>query len=149
MPTFVQRTSIHGRRLGISSSGGITSSPSGSTDIDRSAQMWGPGLISSISSAETIPNSGVNILSTAAAGALTYTIAAPVAGVRCEVISQTTSSGVTLNTTATTINFNSSGGTSSTALTMLLAGGTEGQSVVLRGLSATQWQVVSRSGAVN
>lgn len=148
MTAFVQRTSIHGRRLGISSSGGITSSPSGSTDIDRSAQMWGPGLITSVSSADTIPNSGTNILSTATAAALTYIIAAPVAGVLCEIISQTTSSGVTINTTATTINFNSSGGTSSTALVIALAAGTEGQSVVLRGLSATQWQVLSRSANV-
>lgn len=142
---FTQRTSIFGRRLGLSSTGGIVSAPSGSTDIDRSAQMWGPGLFSSSTG---LVNSGTNLLG-GTGGAQTFILSgAPQVGLRCEIISDTSSSSVTINTTDATINFNSSGGTSSTALTFAVAGGTEGQSVVLRGLSATRWQVISRSGGV-
>ncbi len=149
MVNFVPRTSIHGRRLGLSSSGGVITSPAGSSDIDQSAQMWGPGLFTSVSSGGTLTNSGVNILSSAAAAVVTYNMPAPVQGVSVEIISETSSSQISIETTATTINFNSSGGTSSTALTINLAAGTKGQSVILRGRSTTSWQIVSRSGAVN
>ena len=150
---FTKLHSIYGRILGVSSTFGIVSgakadgSP-GSTAFTMAAQMWGQGMISNISSGGTLVASGVNILSSAAAAVLTYTMPAPVAGVQTEIISDTSSSQITIQTTDVSINFNSSGGTSSTTVTINRAAGTKGESFIVRGLSDTRWQLVSRSASV-
>jgi len=84
MAFFTQRTSIHGRRIGLSSTGGITSSPSGSTDIDRAAQMWGPGLLET-STGGTLSNAGTSVVSTAVTANTTFTLPAPISGLYKEV----------------------------------------------------------------
>ena len=101
MVNFVPRTSIHGRRLGISSSGGIISSPAGSSDIDQSAQMWGPGLFESVTaSSASIANSGVTIVSTGSTSGTSFTVSAPVQGVEKEIVFQTSATAITLTTSS-------------------------------------------------
>jgi hypothetical protein len=148
---FVQRTSIHGRRLGLSTTGGIISASTGSTaSADQSAQMWGSGMVETLSTVGTISNSGVSIISSDTTGDV-WNIAAPVAGVHKEIHFQSPSTEVfTFDTTAVSIFFNSSlgegstfGSTTLTAVSPATAG--IGGSLVLRGLSATVWGIVSNN----
>ena len=146
---FVVRTSVHGRRLGISSSGGLVLGPRGAEDVSQSAEMWGSGLITT---STALVNEGVNVL-TGTGGAQAFTLSgAPAPGVKVEIWSDSSSSTITIDTTATTINFNSSGGTSSTRITFAVAGAagaTRGEHVVIRGYTSTRWQVISKSGGVS
>jgi len=152
---FSIRTSIHGRRLALSSSGGIVSDPSGSTQgADRSAQMWGRGLFETVSGAVgAISNSGVSIVSSDSTSGSSMPVAAPVQGVEKEIVFQTSATALVLHTTATTIKFNStlaeSAAGGSTTLTVTGAAAGIGGTLVLRGLSATAWQIKSATVSVS
>ncbi len=155
MADFTMRTSVHGRRLGLSSTNGILSAPAGSTGHNRAAQMWGPGLFETVSAAgASISNSGVTICSSdSTSGTAPIFVSAPVQGVSKEIAFQTPATALALNTTATTIKFNSSlaelsaGG--STTLTIAGTAGGIGGTLVLRGLSTTVWQIVSHTVSVS
>ena len=156
MTTFTQRVSLHGRRLGLSSSGGLVAiSSAGSTaGANVAAQMWGSGAIETVSAnAATIRNSGVTIVSTDSTSGATFDVSAPVAGVHKEIHFQTSATALTLNTTATTIKFNSTLAEAAAGGSTLLnivgaAAGTAG-SLILRGLSATAWSIASKTVAAS
>lgn len=154
---FTQRTSIHGRRLGLSSTGGIItgvdSTGGGSTAFVLAAQMWGSAMLNTVSSSEaTLRNAGVNLISTATSTAYTFTVGAPVAGVAMEVISRSSATTVTFQTSATTILFFDSTLTPDGATGLVLSqtstdGGNFGAAVMLRGLSTARWQVLNKPRA--
>lgn len=147
------RVSIHGRRLGLSSTGGILAGSSGSTTFESIAQMWGADLIETVSSAgAAISNYGLTIISTdSTSGTSPFFVAAPVSGVSKEIHLQTSATLITLNSTATTIKFNTTscvaaaGGSTVLSLANAAVAGLGGV-VVLRGLSATAWGVVASDG---
>lgn len=152
MPTM--RTSIHGRKLGLSSTGGILGGSSGSTAFNSVAQMWGADLFETVSGAVgAISNSGVSIVSSDSTSGSSMPVSAPVQGVSKEVFFQTSATALVLHTTAATIWFNSTlaeaaaGGST----TLTVAGGAAGigGSLVLRGLSTTVWQIVSATVTVS
>lgn len=159
---FIRRTSIYGRRLALSSSGGIISSTDGSTDFTLAAVMrdstgarispFYEPIVSVSSSGASVTNSGVTILSSATATDRTFTMLAPVAGVGKEIISRASATTVTLDTSATTILFmastyTSAGATSLVLTTLSTDHGNYGAAVVLRGMSATVWQIMSKPKA--
>lgn len=154
---FQMRTSIHGRRLGLSSTGGIVNSldASGknSTAFEQAAQMWGAALVETVSSAgASISNSGVTIISSdSTSGTSPFFVAAPIAGIHKEIHIQTPATALALNTTAVSIFFNSSlaEGSSGGSTTLTIAGTAAGIAgvITLRGLSTTQWGVVSHTCA--
>ena len=83
---FSMLHSILGRRVGVSSSGGIVSgfgsTGNHSTAFGMAAQMWGDALVNShTSSGDVLRNSGVSIVAPASATASTFLISAPVKGV--------------------------------------------------------------------
>ncbi len=156
---FDIRKSIHGRQLGISSSGGIVTDPAGSTvvstGIANAAQMWGAGMMvthTSTAAAITLRNYGTNVLSSATSTAIVASIgAAPVLGLYMEILSRSSATTVTIDSNSTTVVFETTGGTSSTSLTISLAstlGGANGETVALRGTSATSWHVLHKTGAI-
>ena len=150
-------TSIHGRRLGLSSTGGIiqalTSTGGGSSEFDLTAQMWGQGMVATHSSSEaTLRNVGTNIISSATAASYLFTMAAPVINARTEVFSQSSATTIVIDSGATTRFFQSTGAGLSTALTISLAstlGGCVGEAVTLLGLSTTRWAVMNKTAAVS
>lgn len=145
---FILQVSKHGRRLGLSTTGGIVSDV-GSTGkskptIVSAAQMWGDGMYAARSSGARLDNAGLNVLTSSTLASMTFTLAAPIKGITTEIISQTSSTTVSLETSATTIVFKTSAGAAdTTALALSGASGLQGAAVVLRGLSTTIWQVLS------
>lgn len=156
---FKMLTSIYGRRLGISSSGGLVShtgsTGGGSTAFVTAAQMWGTGMVETISAAgATINNAGLTYISSdSTAGTTPYILQAPVAGLSKEIFITTTATALAINTNATTVFISSTlaelaaGG--STTLTISGPATGIGGSIVLRGISATQWAIMSHTAAVS
>lgn len=159
---FEPRTSIHGRRLALSSSGGIITAArstggSNSTDYTMSAQMWGDGLMQTVSSVgSVIRNAGFTVVSsdsTSGSSTLPIFLAAPIAGLYKEIHFQTPATALALNTTSSTIFFNTTlaeaaaGGST----TLTIAGTTLGigGSIALRGLSTAQWAILSHTVAAS
>lgn len=156
---FTKLHSIYGRMLGISSTRGIiqavtSTGGANSTAFDMAAQMWGPALFQTVSTAsDVISNVGVTIVSTDSVSGSSMAVAAPVQGVYKEIAFQTSATATVLHTTATTIKFNSTlaeaaaGGST----TLTIAGGAlgTGGTLVLRGLSSTVWQIVSATVTVS
>jgi len=141
--------SIKGRRLGLSSTNGISQyigvAGTGATDVVGHAQMWGAGYTTATTStAAFLNNAGVHVLDVPSASVIS--IEAPVAGVSKEVWIVSSASAITFNTTATSEVFlthgNGSGG--STAVTMQGAN-LAGLNLTLRGLSSSEWGVVTGS----
>ncbi|HDZ37879.1 MAG TPA: hypothetical protein ENH62_06290 [Marinobacter sp.] len=153
---FIMKTSIHGRRMGISSSGGfiaaLDATGGGSTVFSQSAQMWGDALVETVSAAAaTISNSGITIISSASTAGAAFVMSAPIAGIHKEIHFQTPSSLHSINTTAITIFFNSSlsdGSSGGSTILNFVSATTElGGVLVLRGLSDTNWGIVSHTVA--
>lgn len=163
MAFFEPRTSLHGRRLALSSTGGIiqgiTSTGRTSTDFDMAAVMrdstgarlsplYEP-ITTHSSTSTTLVTGQVNLVSSATSGALTFTLPAPVAGIHAEVIIHATSTTITLQTSATTILFYDStltrtGATGLAFETLSTDGGNYGAAAMFRGLSTTKWQVMHK-----
>jgi hypothetical protein len=151
---FTQQVSIHGRRLSITTTGGIASGHGAtgalSTAIDAAVQMWGPSHVQTptASSAVTIWNTGVTILSTGSTALAAYTLdGAPVVGLHKEIHSQASATAITINTNATTVYFQTTAG-QSTALT-LGATDNKGQVLVLKGLTTTLWGISYKTASVS
>lgn len=151
--TFNILTSIYGRRFGITTTGGLASGH-GATGGQSSAvgsvcQMWGDDLtfVTTSTGGATLRNSGINGIASSVANPL-FTVPAPVKGLTCEIYVMTSSSLITLNSTATAIQFLKAGVAASSALVMtdvsLL-----GANIVLRGLSTTQWGVQGSTAIVS
>lgn len=156
MTFFNVRRSIYGRILGISSSGGIVSGVRStgitpSSDINLSAQMWGPGMVQTIAAGATltkISNSGVTYFTTGSSAAALYSMDAPVKGCFKWLVFSLASTLVTINTTATTILFQRStssnaAGAGSSAVAVTSSDGVY-TTAALVGLSTTQWAVLHR-----
>lgn len=154
---FTIRTSIFGRRLGLTSTDGLYVGDPGSTVVDRAAilrdstgAILGPHyepLTSASSSGAEISNEGVTQLSSATSTALTFMLLKPSAGVLKRIVSMSTSSAITIDTSATTIVFQTSGGASSTSLSFGAANN-RGEFAVLVGLSTARWMAIGKSGGV-
>lgn len=155
---FTIRKSIFGRILGISSTGGLVmgvkatnTTLAGSSDVSMAAQMWGPGMVETISaSSATISNYGITIISSDSTAGAAYYIKAPVQGVDKQIHVFTSATAVSINTTATSIKFNTTlaalgiGGGSTILNVTGPATGTFG-AIRLVGLSTTVWSVASHS----
>lgn len=151
--------SVLGRRFGISSTNGLLAGSGSATAFDLVAVMrdstgavisphYEP-ITAASSSGATLSNSGVSLLSSATAESRVFQLQAPVAGVLKEIISQASATTVTFETSATTILFfdttlTDTGSTGLVLTVLSTDGGNYGAAVVLRGLSATRWQILSK-----
>jgi hypothetical protein len=148
---FTQRKSIFGRQLGITSTGGLVTAPQGSTVHGQVAQMWGTGMLETVSSAGSdVRNYGMTVLSSdSTSGTSPFFLQAPVAGVEKEVYLQTSATLIHLNTTSTLIKINSTsavnvaGGSTVFIAANAAAAGLGHEVLVLRGGSTTAWYVRS------
>ena len=150
-------TAVVGRRLGLSATHGILD-----RDGNKALMIDSTGLqqnstvltfdrmhlivnATSVASA-TLVNYGKSILSTATATAATYTMYDPVRGIlKIIVVGRNTASEITIQGTATTILFGSSG-----ADKIFFAGADiRGRSVVLMGESTGRWSVIGAWNASN
>jgi len=144
--------SVKGRRLGLTSTNGIGQyvgvTGVGSTEVTSIAQMWGSGMTITTTSTggATLGNAGISVINTSAA-APTFSVAAPVAGVTKEIWIVSSASGVTLNTTATSVVFKGHGKAASTAAT-LAAISLDGVGILLRGLNSSEWGIVTGSTVI-
>lgn len=160
---FTMNHSIHGRRLGLSTTGGLVSAAGstgrGSTIFGLAFQQWGDDMVQTVSTGGALINNfGLTIVSSdSTSGMAALEMAAPVAGVHKEIYFLGSATALTLDTTATTITFLTSGSSltgisGSTTLsidgdlTRLEIGG---QALILRGLSTTQWQVASKTVGIS
>ena len=156
MAFFNMLKSIHGRMLGISSTGGIISNVEStgitqSTDIDMAAQMWGPGMLQTIGAGATatkILNCGVTYFTTASSAAALYNVDPPAKNCFKWLVFQLSSTLVTLNTTSTLISFANSTAHNAASLASTAVAVTSSDGVytaaLLVGLSTTQYAVLSR-----
>ena len=149
---FPMATSIHGRRLGLSSTGGIitgyNSTGQISTALEASAQMWGPAMNDSVTAVtSTIGNAGFTALTVATATAITFEIAAPVEGVYKEIHIDTSASEISLGGPTTDITFR--GTAAGVGSTMFLsAANLAGRTITLRGMSTARWANIGSTNAV-
>ncbi len=118
---FTQRTSLHGKKFGISSTGGLITPPvtgsSGSTlPHTMAAQMWGEGMHAFIPSTvgSTISNYGLTTMTSGSATSLnataavtTFEIGRPEPGVHKYIHIDTSASEITFGSTSTAIVFQS------------------------------------------
>jgi hypothetical protein len=161
-------TSIHGRRLALSSTGAIVDKNaygalmkdstgqirSSSTALSFVGVMTLDGQNLNAQSAvaasvgSTFTNYGRQLLSSASATAMTaHEIAAPVAGILKEIEIRTSGTEFTLGGTATSIIFqpaNNAAGSSLFISRVKLAGTT----IRLRGISTTEWSVIGSTAGI-
>ena len=165
------RTSIHGRRLGLGSSGNIVDeagngalmkNSTGAIQSSSSALTFAGTLTLSegiASGLQTVSSSGtqlvahgVSVLSSASATVRDFTIADPVAGVMKHIFSVSSASAITILTTSTVTVFASTQDITATGLTLGAAAGVAGEAIVLMGVTTNstlpRWGVFSKSLAV-
>lgn len=156
MSYFTIRKSIWGKLLGISATGGLVmgvkstgATLGGSTDVNMAAQMWGPGMTKTLTSADgvTISNSGETYLAAGTTSGSTMFLAAPVAGIRKRIFNlATTATALTINPLGGALILNASSGGGST--TLILCNSTVANSfVTLNGISTALWVVIGKSTA--
>lgn len=137
-------TTLHGRRFGLTSSGGLLTNETGSTAPllavmrDTAGRVAGAVNTAAVV-ATTLVNYGLDILSSATATAATYILAAPAAGVPKKIAVACTASEITLQGTATSILFGATGADK------LFISGADNRSkgVILEGQSTTRWAVLA------
>ena len=158
-------TSVHGRRLGLSASGGLLFAPTTSTGFSHFAEIssagvfnssisgasaigaWGSSLTKTLSFVEKVESSGTlmknhglsHVTSDVVQGS-TLLMSAPEVGVNKEIWFDCSASTITIGSTDAGITFGTSVGTS--ALNMDTVGGLRGVSIVLKGLSDTRWAIL-------
>ena len=163
-------TSIHGKRLGLSATGGLLFQPTTSTGMSHAAEISSAGVFNSSissfnstiteliaakyksvvdtisSSAATMLNYGISIIASDVIEGSALTLPAPEAGLHKTIWFDTSSSGaITVETTAATILFESTYQSTSSAITMGFAGGLRGASIELFGQSTTRWSVIRKT----
>lgn len=144
---FTMRTSIHGRRLGLSSTGGLISaftSTGGhnSSAYNMNAQMWGSGMIDTVSAVtSTIGNAGVTSLAVATATAIAFELEAPIAGIYKEIHIDTSASEISIGSPTTDVVFKASNGGAGSTMFMAAAN-LSGAVIALRGRSTARWAVI-------
>jgi hypothetical protein len=146
-------TSLHGRRFGLTSTGGLGANETGSTGLvialmkstaDIVQGAYGSTVETAAVVATTMINYGMSVLSTATATAATYTLAAPVKGVEKQIYAACSASEITIQGTATSILFGSTGGDK----LFFSAASNQSNAVMLKGISSTRWAVLARPTAV-
>ena len=152
------QTSLHGRRFGLSSSGALMTNEKGTryaavmkstADVVQNStallfSQSGVNAQTDVSSTvgSTLTNYGLQTITSGTSTAIaTFEIAAPVAGVMKEIHIDTSASEVTLGGTATDVVFKPTAAGAGSTL-FLSAINLAGTVVVLRGKSATQYQVI-------
>jgi len=160
---------MHGRKFGLSSSGGVLIAPTSSTGVSHLAEISSAGVVNSSissfnstitemevakqknvfetisSSAATLSNYGVSVISSDVINVSVLKVPAPEAGMVKEIWGQSSASTLSFNTTADTILFDTTFGASSSALVWDRAGGVRGGYIKMLGLSATRWAVLYRT----
>ena len=145
-------TSMHGKEFGLSSSKAILVRENGSTGYYNAlvqstanhVQNTVGRLAGTVSTADvvgtTLTNFGLSVLSSATgATAVTFTMAAPAAGVGKEITVVCTASEITVQGTATTILFGATGGDK-----LFISGAdNRSKSWVLRGQTTSRWAVLT------
>lgn len=148
---FDRLTGIHGRRVAMSATGAIVNKDGyGALMVDASGvrQMALRDPVESISSSgAALSASGVSYLSSGTATSQNFTLGAPSSGQGKEIFSFSSATTILLETTAAAITFVTTG-TSSSALTFSGAAGQFGQTITLRGASATRWVVTNKTAQV-
>jgi hypothetical protein len=152
-------TSLHGRKLGLTSSGGLAIVPTTSNVVNRLVEQSSDGVVADLgitklrmgvetatSSAATLSNSGLSVISSDVINGSVLTLSAPSSGVMKQIYSLSTASSITFNTTAATIFFGAS--VDSSALVFDNLGGTKGTAVHFVGISATRWAYFGRNATV-
>ena len=161
--------SLHGRKVGQTSSGGIVIQPTSSTGMSHLAEISSAGVFNSSissfnstitemevakqkvtfetisSSAATLLNYGVSVISSDVINVSVLKVPAPEAGLLKTIWGQTSASTISFNTTADTILFDATFGASSSALVWDRAGGQRGAIIRLLGLSTTRWAVLDKT----
>ena len=164
------QTSVHGKLLGLTSSGGVAFQPTTSTGMSHVAEISSAGVVNSSisgfgstitdmtvatfrsvvetisSSAATMLGYGLSWISSDVINVSVLTLSAPVAGVHKYIYGDSSASTVTFNTTAASITFGAS--VLSSALVFDNAGGIRGTGLILVGLSATRWAFFGRNATV-
>lgn len=162
-------TSLHGRRFGLTSSGGLmirhpatapvnsralTLSTAGTvnetitlfnaTVAEITVQDLKSVVVATETTATTMANYSHSILSTAAATVQFFVMTAPEVGLmKSIVVGRNTASEITIQGTATTILFGSTSGDK----IFLTGADLRGVGVLLVGESTTRWSVLSRGGS--
>ena len=164
MADFVSRTSIHGRRLGISSSGGLVtcygSTGNQSTGYvavaimrDTTGTMMGPHdepvVTTTSTGGDTVLTFGGVLAINSTVAAPTWLISAPTAGRLMEIYVISSASAIVFGGTSTSQVFMKVGGGSPGSTTLTLTDvNLAGHSLKLRGLSATKFGVFDGSTVV-
>ena len=154
---FRMLTSLYGRRIGLSSTGGLGSGytstggqyASTAGQLGAIAQLWGDSMVTTTSATGvTLSNNGVAILNTTSTAG-TYLVSAPVVGVSKEIYIISSASALTFGGTSTSQVFMKIGaGTAGSTTVTLTDANLAGQVLLLRGLSATQWGIVNGSTVI-
>ena len=156
--------SLHGKQVGLTSSGGLIFEPTTSSGYNHAAEISSAGVFNSSvsafgstvgeitiqkvktvvetvsSSAATMVGYGMSIISSDVINVSVLKLSAPETGMLKEIFCDSSASTVSLNTTSSDITFATSVGSSVLALDD--AGGIRGKTLTLRGLSATRWAIV-------
>ena len=157
---FTRRKSLWGRQLALSSSGYLIGSTEGSTDFtigymsrDSTGTILGPHdepvvTTTSTAASPTLTFGGViNIASSATAQ--TFLLTAPRAGQGCEIYITSSASALTFGGTSTGLVFSKIGaGTAGSTTLTLTDANLAGQSLILRGITATKIGVVNGSTVI-
>ncbi len=155
---FTQRTSLHGRKFGLSSTGGLITPPekdsTGSTlPHTMAAQMWGEGMhavhvMSTINS--TLTNFGTSVLDSTgstSSSAPTFEMGRPEQGVHKYVHIGASSSELTLGGTSTAIVFQSTNDGAGSTL-FCSAVNLSGKVIHLIGASTARWILAGSTAAI-
>ncbi len=158
--------SLHGKQVGMTSSGGLAFEPTTSSGYNHAAEISSAGVFQSSidsfastigdmtvqlfrsvvetvsSSAATMLNYGLSVISSDVINVSVLKLSAPTLGVLKEIYGDSSASTVSLTTTSSDITFGAS--VLSSAFVFDNAGGVRGTSLVLRGLSATRWALIGR-----
>lgn len=161
-------TSVHGRKLGLSASGGLLAQPTSSTGMTHFAEISSAGVFNSSvssfrstitelevyklksyvetisSSAATLINNGISSISSDVINVSVLKLSAPETGVVKIIFGDSSASTISFNTTSSDIQFVSTAANSS-ALVWDKAGGVRGDLVFLAGLSSTRWATLFKT----
>lgn len=158
--------SLHGKQVGMTSSGGLAFEPTTSSGYNHAAEISSAGVFQSSidsfgstigdmtvqllrsmvetisSSAATLVNYGLSVISSDVINVSVLKLSAPAVGVLKEIYGDSSASTISLNTTSSDITFGAS--VASSAFVFDQVGGVRGTSLVLRGISTSRWALLGR-----
>lgn len=159
---YVLRTSIHGRRIGLSSTGGIVTAYGSTGNMSTAIQavalmrdvnnvLRGPHYepITSHSSSGATMLEGINYIASATAASYDFSMTAPASGLVARIAVAASSTTITFSGSATTVLFGSTAIGGSTSLTMENPGGCQGMHLTLAAVSSARWAVLNKTIAVS